>query len=69
MYRDIDKPSYTRREYITGIPGSKIAQHDMGDLQADPDDYPSRSPSKPRRKSNFATALLSPRGSRRTAIC
>ena len=40
MYRDIDKPSYTRREYITGIPGSKIAQHDMGDLQADPDDYP-----------------------------
>src|SRR6056297_406779 len=40
MYREIDKPSYTRREYITGIPGSKIAQHDMGDLQADPDDYP-----------------------------
>ncbi|GAB7014045.1 50S ribosomal protein L16 [Halolamina salina] len=40
MYREIDKPSYTRREYITGIPGSKIAQHNMGDLQADPDDYP-----------------------------
>ena len=40
MYRDIDKPSYTRREYITGIPGSKIAQHNMGDLQADQDDYP-----------------------------
>ena len=40
MYRKIDKPSYTRREYITGIPGSKIAQHNMGDLQADPDDYP-----------------------------
>ena len=40
MYRTIDKPSYTRREYITGIPGSKIAQHSMGDLQADPDDYP-----------------------------
>ena len=40
MYRDIDKPSYTRRDYITGIPGSKIAQHSMGDLQADPDDYP-----------------------------
>jgi len=40
MYRQIDKPSYTRREYITGIPGSKIAQHNMGDLQADPEDYP-----------------------------
>ena len=26
MYRDIDKPAYTRREYITGIPGSKVAQ-------------------------------------------
>ncbi|MFB6106704.1 MAG: 50S ribosomal protein L16 [Halobacteriaceae archaeon] len=40
MYRAIDKPSYTRREYITGIPGSQIAQHNMGDLQADQDDYP-----------------------------
>jgi large subunit ribosomal protein L10e len=40
MYRDIDKPSYTRRDYITGIPQSKVAQHSMGDLQADPDDYP-----------------------------
>jgi len=40
MYRDIDKPSYTRRDYITGIPQSKVAQHNMGDLQADPDDYP-----------------------------
>jgi large subunit ribosomal protein L10e len=40
MYRNIDKPSYTRREYITGIPGSKIAQHNMGDLQANPDDFP-----------------------------
>ena len=29
MYRDIDKPAYTRREYITGIPGSKIAQYKM----------------------------------------
>ncbi|MFW6437112.1 MAG: 50S ribosomal protein L16 [Halococcoides sp.] len=38
MYRDIDKPSYTRREYITGIPGSKIAQHQMG--AGEPDDYP-----------------------------
>jgi large subunit ribosomal protein L10e len=40
MYRKIDKPSYTRRDYVTGIPGSKIAQHQMGDLQADADDYP-----------------------------
>ncbi|WP_373189936.1 50S ribosomal protein L16 [Halolamina sp.] len=40
MYREINKPSYTRREYITGIPGSKVAQHNMGDLQAGPDDYP-----------------------------
>ncbi|ELZ72821.1 50S ribosomal protein L16 [Haloferax sp. Atlit-12N] len=40
MYREITNPAYTRREYITGIPGSKIAQHNMGDLQADPEDYP-----------------------------
>jgi len=40
MYRKIDKPSYTRREYITGIPGSKIAQHQMGNKDADPEDYP-----------------------------
>ncbi|ACV46785.1 MULTISPECIES: 50S ribosomal protein L16 [Halomicrobium] len=40
MYREINKPSYTRREYITGIPGSKIAQHQMGNKDADPEDYP-----------------------------
>ena len=40
MYRDIDKPAYTRREYITGIPGSKIAQHQMGDQQTESEDYP-----------------------------
>ena len=40
MYRDIDKPSYTRREYITGIPGSKIAQHQMGDRHTEPEEYP-----------------------------
>ena len=39
MYRDIDKPSYTRREYITGIPGSKIAQHKMGQIGKDEDEY------------------------------
>jgi large subunit ribosomal protein L10e len=40
MYREISKPPYTRREYITGIPGSKIAQHQMGDRHRDADDYP-----------------------------
>ncbi len=40
MYREISKPAYTRREYITGIPGSKIAQHKMGDVKAEPEDYP-----------------------------
>ncbi|MDY6817133.1 MAG: 50S ribosomal protein L16 [Halobacteriales archaeon] len=40
MYREISKPPYTRREYITGIPGSKIAQHQMGDLDSDPEDWP-----------------------------
>ncbi|PSP55639.1 MAG: 50S ribosomal protein L16 [Halobacteriales archaeon SW_8_66_22] len=40
MYRDIDKPAYTRREYITGIPGSKIAQYKMGNREAEGDDYP-----------------------------
>ena len=39
MYRDIDKPPYTRREYITGIPGSKIAQHKMGDRHKEPEEY------------------------------
>jgi len=40
MYRAISKPPYTRREYITGIPGSKIAQHQMGDLHTEGADYP-----------------------------
>ena len=40
MYREIKNPAYTRREYITGIPGSKIAQHNMGNLQTGPEDYP-----------------------------
>ena len=39
MYRAIDKPSYTRREYITGIPGSKVAQYKMGDIDADREEY------------------------------
>lgn len=40
MYREINKPAYTRREYITGIPGSKIAQHKMGGIDDEPEDYP-----------------------------
>jgi len=40
MYREISKPAYTRREYITGVPGSKIAQFNMGNLQTGPEDYP-----------------------------
>ena len=40
MYREISKPPYTRREYISGIPGSKIAQHQMGDSSRQPEDYP-----------------------------
>ena len=40
MYRDITKPPYTRREYITGIPATKVAQYKMGAVDADPDDYP-----------------------------
>jgi large subunit ribosomal protein L10e len=40
MYRAVSKPPYTRREYITGIPGSKIVHFYMGDIHAEPDDYP-----------------------------
>ncbi len=40
MYREISKPPYTRREYITGIPASKVAQYQMGDREAEGDDYP-----------------------------
>jgi large subunit ribosomal protein L10e len=32
MYRNISKKAYTRREYMGGIPGSKIVQFDMGNL-------------------------------------
>ena len=40
MYRGLENPSYTRREYITGVPGSKVAQFNMGNFTADPDDFP-----------------------------
>lgn len=32
MYRNISKKAYTRREYMGGVPGSKIVQYDMGNL-------------------------------------
>ncbi len=32
MYRNISKKAYTRREYMGGIPGSKVVQFDMGNL-------------------------------------
>lgn len=32
MYRKIERP-YTRREYMGGVPGSKVVHYDMGNLQ------------------------------------
>ncbi len=32
MYRSISKKAYTRREYMGGVPGSKIVQFEMGNL-------------------------------------
>ncbi len=40
MYREFDGKAYTRREYIEGVPGSKVTQYEMGDLSADDDEYP-----------------------------
>lgn len=34
-YRYINRPSYTRREYIRGVPGSKIAKFDFGNTKGD----------------------------------
>lgn len=31
MYRSLAKKAYTRREYMGGVPGSKVVQYDMGD--------------------------------------
>ncbi len=33
MYRNITQRSYTRREYMGGVPGSKIVTYDMGELK------------------------------------
>ena len=32
MYRNISKKAYTRREYMGGVPGSKMVQFEMGNL-------------------------------------
>ena len=33
MYRNVTGPAYTRREYMGGVPGSKIVHFDMGNLK------------------------------------
>ena len=40
MYRKQSKVSYTRRDYVTGIPASQIVRHIMGDVHKSPKDYP-----------------------------
>ncbi len=35
MYREIKGMAYTRREYMGGVPNSRISQYDMGNLSAD----------------------------------
>ncbi len=37
MYRNITQRSYTRREYMGGVPGSKIVTYDMGNMK---DEFP-----------------------------
>ncbi|VVB89589.1 50S ribosomal protein L10e [uncultured archaeon] len=37
MYRNITQRSYTRREYMGGVPGSKIVTYDIGNLK---DEFP-----------------------------
>ncbi len=35
MYRRITGQAYTRREYMGGVPASRVSQFDMGNLQAE----------------------------------
>jgi large subunit ribosomal protein L10e len=35
MYRRITGQAYTRREYMGGVPASRVSQYDMGNLQAE----------------------------------
>lgn len=37
MYREIKGMAYTRREYMGGVPNSRISQFDMGNLK---DEFP-----------------------------
>ena len=37
MYRNISKRAFTRREYMGGVPGIRVVQFNMGNLQ---DDFP-----------------------------
>jgi len=34
-YRHFDTPAYTRKEYIRGVPGSKITKFDFGNIKGD----------------------------------
>jgi large subunit ribosomal protein L10e len=34
-YRRFDTPAYTRKEYMRGVPGSKIVKFDFGDMKTD----------------------------------
>lgn len=35
MYRNLAKKAYTRREYMGGVPGSKVVQFEMGNLSGE----------------------------------
>ena len=39
MYREIDGPAYTRREYMGGVPNSKIVHFELGNVDAK-NDFP-----------------------------
>ncbi|NPA76127.1 MAG: 50S ribosomal protein L16 [Euryarchaeota archaeon] len=39
MYRNIDGPAYTRREYMGGVPNPKIVHFEMGNVKAK-NDFP-----------------------------
>lgn len=34
-YREQDRPAYTRKEYVTGIPGSRVTYYERGDSESD----------------------------------